>query len=368
MNDICPWTISAQHAEVLGEGSLGPTMSYRLKLKESVAHGLRRIALDQIEMAEEKLRGQGDAAGAVHDARRCLKRLRALLRLPRPGLDEAVYQREAKRLSATGRLLAGARDGHVMLHTLRLLQSRYGPLPDDANERLTGIITASDVADPEKLQDARRRALARLGAAAKFFRGPDLQAIEMAHVLDGMERVYKKARRGRHDCDRKPSDEAFHTWRKAVQAHWRHMQLLSRAWPDVLMARAVEAKELSQLLGEDHDLAVLLDFARRQALSAPALEALETQCRGLQHQLRALADLRGTRLLAESPEDLRAKLATYWNTAKKLHRAQAAMPAIPDLAPKPADIAVVAPVPAPDKPPTLAEVPRAAPSRKRASA
>ena len=35
-------------------------------------------------MAEEKLASKDDVAGSIHDARRCLKRLRALIRLVRP--------------------------------------------------------------------------------------------------------------------------------------------------------------------------------------------------------------------------------------------------------------------------------------------
>ncbi len=72
------------------------------------------------------------------------------------------------------------------------------------------------------------------------------------------------ARRGalnRHCQEAGATDEDFHALRKSVQQHWRHMQLLSRAWPEALSARADEAKALSQLLGEDHDLYVLRSFA-----------------------------------------------------------------------------------------------------------
>ena len=61
-----------------------------------------------------RLARRTDIPGAIHDTRRSLKRLRALLRLLRPGLTKAAYRREAKRLAGTGRLLAGARDHYVM--------------------------------------------------------------------------------------------------------------------------------------------------------------------------------------------------------------------------------------------------------------
>ena len=60
-----------------------------------------------------------------------------------------------------------------------------------------------------------------------------------------------------------PSDESFHTMRKAVQWHWRQMSLLARAWPDEFAVRVTAARELSQMLGDDHDLAMLIDVATR---------------------------------------------------------------------------------------------------------
>ena len=38
---------------------------------------------------------------------------------------------------------------------------------------------------------------------------------------------------------------------------WYQQRLLEDTWPGVMKAQAKEAKTLSKLLGEDHDLAVL---------------------------------------------------------------------------------------------------------------
>src|SRR5688572_929056 len=109
-------------------------MTYRFKLQEPVAQGVRRIGLEQIDVAIAKLGGKDDIPAGIHDARRCLKRLRALLRLIRPGLTDAVYRREAERLVGTGKLLSGARDLFVMQQTLAKLEGRFGALPNGAGE------------------------------------------------------------------------------------------------------------------------------------------------------------------------------------------------------------------------------------------
>src|SRR4029078_13554770 len=103
-------------------------MTYRFKLQEPIGEGVRRIGLEQIEIAEAKLASKDDISASIHDARRCLKRMRALLRLIRPGAEEGAYRREAERLSGIGKLLSGARDLDVMQLTLQKLESRFDTL------------------------------------------------------------------------------------------------------------------------------------------------------------------------------------------------------------------------------------------------
>src|SRR5215467_10608697 len=118
-------------------------MTYRFKLQEPIGQAVRRVGLEQIEIATAKLAGTDDVATAIHDARRCLKRLRALLRLVEPGLAEGLYRREAARLAGIGRLLAGARDLHVMRQTLSKLEGRFEALPPGAADRLARFAAQS---------------------------------------------------------------------------------------------------------------------------------------------------------------------------------------------------------------------------------
>ena len=40
---------------------------------------------------------------------------------------------------------------------------------------------------------------------------------------------------------------------------WYQQQLLEESWPGVMKAQAKQAKKLSKLLGDDHDLTVLAE-------------------------------------------------------------------------------------------------------------
>ena len=49
-------------------------MAYRFKLQEPIAQEVRRVALEQIDIAEEKLASKDDVASAIHDAS-CVRHL-----------------------------------------------------------------------------------------------------------------------------------------------------------------------------------------------------------------------------------------------------------------------------------------------------
>jgi len=299
-------------------------MTYRFKLGEPIADGASRIGIEQLEMAVKRLTSRQDPHAAIHDARRCLKRLRALLRLTRGALSEGDYRRQSQSLAEIGRKLAPERDRAVMHETLSRIESRFGPLPKDAPERLRALLAgrARSNARGAKVQN-RRELVAALEQAGDFFKRLKRTRITPAHLSEGIERTYRRARRAYRQCYREPSDEAFHAWRKAAQQHWRHMQLMSRAWPAVLGGRASEARELSRLLGEDHDLAVLAAFAEKlpaSDLPADGRRKLVGHCRAWQSELRDLAKPRGARLFAEPARDLSARVMLYWSAAEEMSK------------------------------------------------
>src|SRR6478752_10289294 len=118
-------------------------MTYRFKLQEPIGQGVRRIGLEQIEIAAAKLSGKNDVSAAIHDARRCLKRVRALLRLIQPAMEEDLFRRETERLAGIGKLLSGACDLDVMRQTLGKLEGRLDTMPAGAAGRLAGLVEHS---------------------------------------------------------------------------------------------------------------------------------------------------------------------------------------------------------------------------------
>ena len=293
-------------------------MAFRFKLGEPFDEGCRRIAVDQIERAQSQLHDKGDQAIAVHETRKSLKRLRALLRLVRPAMGEAAFKRENAQLRDIGLSLSGERDRHVLLETVNKLDGSAGfgrkGLVGSLRER---IAATNGEGAPPCLKDAQ----GRLAAAKKRLAELHIDGNGFDVVGAGLERSYRKARRALCRAYDEQTDEAFHDWRKGTQAHWRQMTLLERAWPDYLGARVSEARNLSQLLGDDHDLAMLVAFVHSDAAAGFGNEQaaiVEKAARQRQAELREAARPRGERLFADGPRRLRRNIAAYWRLAVAL--------------------------------------------------
>jgi CHAD domain-containing protein len=290
-------------------------MPYRFKIDEPVEKAFRRIAGEQLAIALAELDAAGgiDAKG-VHEFRKALKRLRALVRLASSALDGRSVRRRTRALGEIARLLSDHRDSAVMRDTVAKLTSEsdvdtaaaLAPLHSELAR-----VSAENGAtfDAEAAAEARRLLLREVKKFSRMrLRGRGFQVLE-----GGLEKSYRRAREAINVAYAEPTDENFHSLRKAVQWHWRQMNLLSRAWPEEFAVRAAAAHELSQLIGDDHDLAVLIDAVEDAddvpSESKPAILAV---CKQQQEVLRQAAEPRARRLFAEAPKAFVKRLSVYW--------------------------------------------------------
>jgi hypothetical protein len=135
----------------------------------------------------------------------------------------------------------------------------------------------------------------------------------------GLENSYRRGRKATEYAYDEPTDENFHELRKAVQWHWRQMALLGRAWPDEFAVRVNAARELSQLLGDDHDLTLLVAAVSAATdMSDEQKESAIDLCRRQQQILRAKAEFRVKRLFSEKTQTFIARVAAYWEYGQAL--------------------------------------------------
>jgi len=306
----------------------GGQMAFRFETHESAAAGFHRLALQQISRARRHLTQDEDHGVAIHQARKCLKRLRALLRLARPALGNQRYRHENERFRDIARALSTSRDRQVMRDTVAKLLTEAGPREQQALNSVAALLAngKGEGAAPADVAALVEKAAEALREAKKDFKHLDLDIDMKDLICSGLKRCYRKGRKALEDAQDNPEDEAVHEWRKSVQVHWRHMLLLSEAWPEYFAVRANLAKELSDLLGEDHDLSVLAAFVTTgdgAAIGPDNAEAVIALATASQQELRARAFARGAYLFADDPTELSHAIYRYWTIALSAPRAGA---------------------------------------------
>jgi CHAD domain-containing protein len=284
---------------------------------ESLPEALRRMALGQLDLAIELLSDERDTPEerAIHDTRKALKRLRALLRLLRNALGEQQFAQEYGILRDAARRLAGARDAQVMLSTLDALLQRH-PRKLARRPAMTELRKLLDVeraaATQRALGDGTTRAevlceLTHLRARAQLWSLPARPGITV--VETDLRRLYRQGRR-RHRYAEHQADpttpggaQALHEWRKRVKDLRYAAEMLG------LRPLARRADTLGELLGEEHDLALLAAL-----LPAPgyapfedkrgkqARKALRKQIARRRRRLRKRTMREGERLYRRKPK------------------------------------------------------------------
>src|SRR5207302_5955336 len=94
--------------------------------KKSAPAEVRRVAHEQLEGALKQVLTVHPAhqSEAIHEARKHIKKTRALLRLVRPFASGAFYKRETRKLRKVAQSTSAIRDAHVKLQTLDRLNPK----------------------------------------------------------------------------------------------------------------------------------------------------------------------------------------------------------------------------------------------------
>lgn len=285
---------------------------------ESAESGLRRIAASQIDKAIAEIDGDGlQRDEAVHQVRKRTKKLRALLRLVRPGFED--FARENRTFRDAARAIAGPRDAAALVETFDRL-AEYFELEIDASafaglrRRLVERRDAlDDTSLAQRLPDVREVFVAARRRAAKWALTGDRDGDVFDAFASGLRRTYRDAIAAMEAADRERSSRALHEWRKRVKDHASHARLLKGAWEPVLGAHAVEAVALAEDLGEVHDLIVFREALTSDELDGDrACEAMRGLAVEREGAIASQAFARGGRVFAERPAALARRWRAYW--------------------------------------------------------
>lgn len=178
----------------------------------------------------------------------------------------------------------------MLLETLGALADRYpDEAPPERFARFKRTLVGQHGAAQRRLHEGAamdevlgelRRACARVGDW-------QLEREGLGALAPGFKRIYRGGRRANLTAREEPSTENLHELRKRAKYLWYAAQIVRVAAPKKMKRIARRAHELSNLIGEDHDLALLAQRAN---------ERRDLFADGTAHEVAALTERRRAEL------------------------------------------------------------------------
>jgi CHAD domain-containing protein len=235
----------------------------------------------------------------------------------RDEIGDDVWRRENEHYRDVARKLSSFRDAEILVQALDGLGERFGPT---ARERVEGFRKQLEVENTSSHDDgSMERAMA--GAAAELAAGRSridvlpLDGDGWELIAPGFHRSYRRGRKRLRAVEEEASVTNLHELRKRVKDLWYQLRLIQDVDKHMLGNLADQAHDLSDHLGDDHDLALLREEAqrRREAFASPShqrhlLEEIDRRRGELQFAAISL----GERIYAEKPKRFTKRLKKRW--------------------------------------------------------
>jgi CHAD domain-containing protein len=315
-------------------------MAFHFDIQETFLKAIPRIARERIDRVIDSLREKPrPSAKAIHDARKNLKSLRALLRLARGSINDEARVRENVLFRDAGRSLSAIRDPQALLEALEYFSKRHrsGSGASTAKQESSlafierirreierNLVDGLPPGDLNKLlrelRDARRRT-AQWYTDVLLKQGNEWEVF----VGTGLRRTYRKAKIfvwqfeviGHETAD----DKAWHELRKCAKTLGYQLRLLKPIWPGMMNVLVDEIDQLTDRLGDANDLSILRGKIMNEPYTPLETHASEETRRFFLHWLdRRKQSLHSEAfnlarfIYAEKPRQFERRLAGYWQT------------------------------------------------------
>jgi len=297
-------------------------MEYTIRSDETISDGLKRIIRGKVETGVKHIDGDMDRHETVHEVRKRCKEVRAALRLVRGVLP--TYSSENAHYRDAARRVSDIRDAQALIetfddHVVPAVESRNALDDDTLGEIRAVLVDRRDTVARDQDLEGRLEAVRRdLVAGCERVDDLPIATEGFDAVEGGLRKSYKRARNRMIEAYEDPEMERFHEWRKRVKYHRYHCRLLREAWVGPMKARRAELKTLSDLLGDEHDLAVFLDSMAEEGLFDTDVRAtLDPVIVARRSELRRQARPIGERLFVEEPDQLVARMRDYWTATQQ---------------------------------------------------
>jgi len=289
-------------------------MGYHIEKGESLATAFGRIAAEEIDlaMAQSRRLHRGEA---VHNARKALKRLRALLRSLRVAFPKKLFRAENRHIAATCRRISPLRDVHVQLRTLGKLKAAASPAGDHIRRQLL----RQQSSFIRRIPALRKTVRALLDVSRQSLASWPLRKATAEDLASGLKRIYKQGREAFKAARKSPTPGHLHAWRKKTKSLGYGLELIKNLGSGELSKMIRCSDILTVALGDDQDLFMVLRALDKEHRSNPASDfdrlANRISLKRAKRQKRAFK--LGEKVYGEKSGGFEKRLDRYLRRARK---------------------------------------------------
>ncbi|MGZ4975002.1 MAG: CHAD domain-containing protein [Limisphaerales bacterium] len=230
-------------------------MKFCIKRQEALPTAIRRIADEQLQLANRHSSGKKISATSIHSARKAIKRTRAVLQLLRSDKTKSAVREEDHALRDAARVLAANRDLHVQWVALKRLPiCKQDGVCHVLRQRLLKAQTELKGQNADHIEQFNT---AISCAQRRLTRWPTGE-LDQKQLALALKRSYRRNRKCFKRVREAPTGTRLHEWRKAAKTFWHDLELIGALTPKKLNRLSQNAHDLTQYLGDDHDLFLVL--------------------------------------------------------------------------------------------------------------
>ena len=292
---------------------------FSISRRETVKESVNRILLEQIDYILKYCKtDQKDVHRAIHEIRKSIKRIRAVLRLIREEIGYSSYYRENVFYREMNRSVSDIRSYNVLVLSLEKLQSdlsktipaeTFEPLIVSIRELREKILSRMFYAD-RILHDLSRNLL----EAKKRIPTLSLENESFEVFAGGMRRMYRQSRNYLSKAQENPDTHHLHDMRKRMKYLWYHLEILNPIYPASLKVHADSLENITENLGVHHDMELLSEFLHNSdtKLEPRIIETLLDACEFKKSALLSNIWIKAGVAFSEEPGALIDRMGEYW--------------------------------------------------------
>lgn len=296
-------------------------MKTTIDVSRNVSSRIHKILLNRVTLCQDALK-LPDPHEGIHEARKELKIIRAILRLIRASTPKKTYKQCNSYFRNTARLLSDARDTAALLGVVMKLRDEV------THPKLQSLLEQTSYHLMAKKSAVTRYSINRnkllehtqevLNDAPEYIAAITIEDKGFNALAGGIELVYRRGKKLRKSVQKNPHPEVFHEWRKQAKYLRYQIGAIRSIWPEVLDVFENQLHVLTDELGSEHDLHVLHITILNSNLIDKAdwsllFEFIATQRK--QHQLAAIS--LGDKLYYAKPKEFVGWLNHCWLVSAK---------------------------------------------------